>query len=87
MLVEALMKRQLTWLIDAEWAWIEALLPRGRKDAHRVDDRRVISGIVHMLKSGACWRDCPPEYGPYTTIYNASTAGVGKASGWACSRP
>lgn len=44
MLVEALMKRQLTWLIDAEWAWIEALLPRGRKDAHRVDDRRVISG-------------------------------------------
>lgn len=30
----------------------------------------VISGIVHMLKSGARWRDCPPEYGPYTTVYN-----------------
>jgi transposase len=30
----------------------------------------VISGIVHMLRSGARWRDCPPEYGPYTTIYN-----------------
>jgi transposase len=27
-------------------------------------------GIVHMLQSGARWRDCPPEYGPYTTIYN-----------------
>ena len=64
------MKRQLTWLSDAEWARIEPLLPRGRKGAHRVDDRRVISGIVHMLKSGARWRDCPPEYGPYTTIYN-----------------
>ena len=23
-----------------------------------------------MLRSGARWRDCPPEYGPYTTIYN-----------------
>lgn len=63
-------QRQLTWLSDAEWARIEPLLPRGRKGAHRVDDRRVISGIVHMLKSGARWRDCPPEYGPYTTIYN-----------------
>ena len=30
----------------------------------------MISGIVHMLKSGARWRDYPPEYGPYTTIYN-----------------
>mgnify|MGYP003290444251 CR=1 FL=1 len=29
-----------------------------------------VGGIVHMLRSGARWRDCPPEYGPYTTIYN-----------------
>lgn len=64
------MARHLTWLSDAEWAKIEPLLPQGRSGAHRVDDRRVISGIVHMLKSGARWRDCPPEYGPYTTIYN-----------------
>ena len=64
------MKLQLPWLSDAEWARVEPLLPRGRKGAHRVDDRRVISGIVHLLKSGARWRDCPPEYGPYTTIYN-----------------
>jgi transposase len=35
-----------------------------------VDDRRVISGIIHMLRTGARWRDCPSEYGPYTTIYN-----------------
>ena len=66
------MARRLTWLSDAEWAKIEPLLPQGRSGAHRVDDRRVISGIVHMLKSGARWRDCPPEYGPYTTIYNRS---------------
>ena len=64
------MARQLTWLSDAEWARIEPLLPKGRKGARRVDDRRVISGIVHMLKIGARWCDCPPEYGPYTTIYN-----------------
>ena len=58
------------WLSDAEWARIEPLLPRGRRGARRVDDRRVISGIVHMLRSGARWRDCPAVYGPSTTIYN-----------------
>jgi transposase len=60
----------LYWLSDAEWSRIEPLMPRGRRGAHRVDDRRVISGIVHMLRSGARWRDCPPAYGPHTTIYN-----------------
>jgi transposase len=60
----------ITWLTDAEWSRVEPLLPRGRRGAHRVDDRRVISGIVHMLRSGGRWRDCPAAYGPYTTIYN-----------------
>ncbi|HSH62955.1 MAG TPA: IS5 family transposase [Methyloceanibacter sp.] len=64
------MRKQLYWLSDAEWKRLEPLLPRGRRGAHRVDDRRIISGIMHMLRSGARWRDCPPEYGPYTTIYN-----------------
>lgn len=60
----------LYWLSDAEWAKLEPLMPRGRRGAHRVDDRRVISGIMHMLRSGARWRDCPAAYGPYTTVYN-----------------
>jgi len=34
-----------------------------------VDDRRVINGIVHVLKSGCRWCDCPAEYGPPTAIY------------------
>ena len=60
----------LYWLSDAEWTRIEPLLPRGRRGARRVDDRRVISGIIHMLRSGARWRDCPAAYGPYTTVYH-----------------
>ncbi|RZN32096.1 transposase [Bradyrhizobium sp. Leo121] len=69
------MRKQLYWLSDAEWKRLEPLLPRGRRGAHRVYDRRVISGIVHMLRPGARWRDCPPEYGPYTTIYNRFNGG------------
>lgn len=64
------MGRNLYWISDEEWMAIQPHLPTGRRGARRVDDRRVISGILHMLKTGARWRDCPAEYGPYTTIYN-----------------
>ncbi len=64
------MARSLFWLSDEEWGRIEPWLPQGRRGARRVDDRRVISGIIHMLKTGGRWRDCPEDYGPYTTIYN-----------------
>ena len=64
------MSKHLFWLDERQWAAIEPLLPRGRRGARRVDDRRVISGIMHMLKTGARWRDCPSDYGPYTTVYN-----------------
>ena len=57
-------------LSDAEWSCIEPCLPKGRRGARRADDRRVVSGIVHMLRCGARWRDWPSVYGPYTTIYN-----------------
>jgi len=45
-------------------------LPKNQPGARRVDDRRVISGILHVLKVGCRRRDCPAEYGPSTTIYN-----------------
>jgi len=51
------MAKQVCWLSDAEWQRIEPLLLRGRR-AHRVDDRWMISGIVHMLRCGARWRNC-----------------------------
>lgn len=63
-------KREVYWLSDVEWAAIQPHLPSGRRGARRVDDRRVISGIMHMLRSGGRWKDCPAVYGPYTTIYN-----------------
>ena len=58
------------WLSDEQWTVIEPFMPRNRPGARRVDDRRVISGIVHGLKSGGRWRDCPAAYGPRTTVYN-----------------
>lgn len=36
----------------------------------RVDDRRVLIGIIHVLKRGLQWRDAPAEYGPHKTHYN-----------------
>src|SRR5271167_1414381 len=64
------MRNNLFWLSDEQWRQIEPHLPTDVRGKDRVDDRRVISGILHVLKSGCRWCDCPPEYGPYTTIYN-----------------
>ena len=42
----------LFWLSDEQWAIIEHYLPANKGGARRVDDRWVISGIIHVLKSG-----------------------------------
>ena len=60
----------LFWLSDAQWAVIGPFMPKNQPGARRVDDRRTISGIVHVLRSGCRWRDCPADYGPHTTVYN-----------------
>ena len=62
--------KHLFWLSDAAWMAIHPHLPRGRPGKPRVDDRRVISGIPHVLKTGCRWRGVPATYGPPTTIYN-----------------
>jgi transposase len=58
------------WLSEAQIARLEPLLPTDTRGKPRVDDRRVISGIVHVLKSGGRWADAPAVYGPCKTLYN-----------------
>ena len=64
------MRANLFWLSDEQWERIEPHLPTDIRGVERVDDRRVISGIVHVLKSGGRWIDAPDVYGPYKTLYN-----------------
>jgi transposase len=64
------MSRDHFWLTDKQFARIAPHLPTGTRGKPRVDDRRVISGIVHVLKSGARWVDAPSVYGPRKTLYN-----------------
>ena len=64
------MNRNHFWLTDDQFARLEALLPTDTRGKPRVDDRRVISCIVHVLKSGGRWIDAPDAYGPRKTLYN-----------------
>jgi len=57
-------------LSDAEWAVIAPLLPNKSRGVPRVDDRRVINGILWRFRAGTPWRDVPACYGPRTTLYN-----------------
>ena len=66
-------------LSKAQMRRIERYFPLSHGIA-RVDDRRVISGIVFVIRNGLRWRDAPGEYGPHKTIYNSNSC-AGAVSG------
>ena len=59
----------LIWLTEAQMHKIEPYFPLSH-GVPRVDDRRIISGIIFVIRNGLRWRDAPAEYGPHKTIYN-----------------
>src|SRR6202051_967506 len=72
------MNPDLFWLTDSQFSKIALHLPTDTRGKARVDDRRVISGIVHVLKSGCRWADAPAVYGPRKTLYNRFVRGAAK---------
>jgi putative transposase len=59
----------LIWLSNAQMRRIEPYFPLSH-GVPRVDDRRILSGIIFVIRNGLRWRDAPKEYGPHKTIYN-----------------
>ena len=59
----------LFWLTEAQVARLEPFFPKSHGKP-RVDDRRVLSGIIFVNRNGLRWRDAPSEYGPPKTLYN-----------------
>ena len=59
----------LLWLSDEQLARIKPYFPISH-GVPRVDDHRVVSGIVFVIRNGLRWRDAPRDYGPHKTLYN-----------------
>jgi transposase len=58
------------WLLsEARMRRIEPYFPLSH-GIPRVDDRRIVSGIIFVIRNGLRWRDAPAAYGPHKTIYN-----------------
>ena len=64
------MSRRRYDLTDFEWSVIQPLLPNKPRGVPRVDDRRVLNGILWRFRTGSPWADIPERYGPSTTCYN-----------------
>jgi transposase len=64
------MNANLFWFSDEQWSKVEPHLPSNQPGPARKDDRRILSGIMHVMQVGCRWKDCPNEYGPHKTIYN-----------------
>ena len=61
--------RTLFYLSESQLERIKPFFPRSH-GAPRVDDRRVVSGIIYVIKHGLQWKDAPDEYGSYKNLYN-----------------
>ena len=59
-------------LTDEEWERLEPLLPstRPQRGGRWSDHRTVINGIFFRTRAGTTWRDLPPIYGNWKTVYN-----------------
>lgn len=64
------MTRRRYELTEREWSIIEPLLPNKPRGVPRVDDRRVLNGILWRFRTGSPWAEIPDRYGPSTTCYN-----------------
>jgi transposase len=60
---------------EHEWTAIKPMLPNKPRGVRRVDDRRVLDGIVWVLRSGAPWRDLPATYGVPARLVTIATFG------------
>jgi transposase len=59
----------LYWLTDEQMARLRPYFPKSHGKP-RVDDLRVLSGIIFVNRNGLRWRDAPKDYGPHKTLYN-----------------
>ncbi len=59
----------LFWLTEVQMERLKPFFPLSH-GVPRVDDRKVLSGIIFINRNGLCWRDAPSVYGPHKTLYN-----------------
>jgi transposase len=78
------MARRRYELTDREWAIIEPLLPNKPRGVPRVDDRRVLNGIMWRFRSGATWAEVPERYGLRRPATTGSSAGARPGCGTGC---
>jgi len=69
-MIEGTGMSDLFWLSEAQMRRLAPLLPEDARGKRRVDDRRVVSGIIFVIRGGLRWRDAPPGYGSHETLHN-----------------
>ena len=58
-----------TMINDVVWEKLSPLLPKtaGR---HGKNDRLFLEAVCWIVRTGSPWRDMPPDFGPWKTVYN-----------------
>ena len=60
-----------TNLTDAQWAYLQPLLPQPAKRGRRpIDRRRILEAILYLVKCGCPWRYLPADFPHWKTVYH-----------------
>jgi transposase len=58
-------------LSDAQWNYVTRYIPpQPYNGTFKTDDRRILNGILYVLKTGCPWTDMPRKYGSYTAVHS-----------------
>jgi transposase len=64
-------------ITDSQWTFLQPFIPKSKATTGRppADPRMIIDGLMWILRTGAPWRDLPPEqFGPWQTVYHYRNA-------------
>lgn len=58
-------------LTDAQWEYLEPMLPqRAKRGRPPTDRRRILDAILYVVKGGIPWRYLPAGFPPWKTVYH-----------------
>ncbi len=58
-----------TMLTDKSWLKLKELMINSGRIYNKLDHRMTLEGILYRMRTGIPWRDLPPDFGQWSTVF------------------
>jgi putative transposase len=63
-----------TDLTEKQWSIIKKFIPKQKQGPKQVDRRRILNALCFLVRTGCQWRNLPPTFPKWKTVYNVFLA-------------